>query len=100
MSVAGKVPVHSDWTPLGEVTARSLERTGGRISYVEVSPRDAPARLTVRLVDSTGALDLVFLGRRVVAGLEPGAIVSVEGRVAANEDVPRIFNPRYELCLT
>jgi hypothetical protein len=87
------------WTPLGEVTARLLERTGGRISYVEVSPHDAPARLTVRLVDPTGALDLVFLGRRIVPGLEPGATVCVEGRVAGSDDVPRIFNPRYELCL-
>ena len=86
------------WTPLGEVTPRSLEHTGGRISYIEVSPHDAPARLIVRLVDPTGSVDLVFLGRRVVAGLEPGATVCVEGRVAAGEDVPRIFNPRYELC--
>ncbi len=75
-----------------------MGHTGGRIAYVEVSPRDAPARLTVRLVDSTGSVDLVFLGRRVVAGLEPGAIVFVEGRVAAGADVPVIFNPRYELC--
>jgi len=86
------------WTPLGEVTPRSREHTGGRIAYIEVSPRDAPARLVVRLVDPTGSVDLVFLGRRVVAGLEPGAIVCVEGRVAAGEDVPLIFNPRYELC--
>ena len=49
-------------------------------------------------MDSTGSMDLVFLGRRVVAGLEPGAIVCAEGRVAASEDVPVMFNPRYELC--
>lgn len=86
------------WTPLGEVTPRSLEHTGGRISYVEVSPRDAPARLVVRLIDPTGSVDLVFLGRRFVAGLEPGVVMCVEGRVAAGKDVPLIFNPRYELC--
>ncbi len=85
-------------TPLGELTARSIERTGGRVAYVEVSPHDAPARLIVRLVDPTGAIDLVFLGRRVVAGLEPGATLCVEGRVATSDDVPRMFNPRYELC--
>jgi len=92
------VAAHHGWTPLGEVTARSLERTGGRIAYVEVSPRNAPARLTVRLQDTTGSLDLVFLGRRVIAGLEPGAIVGVQGRVAPNADAPIIFNPRYDLC--
>lgn len=86
------------WTPLGAVTPRSMGYTGGRVAYVEVTPHDAPARLTVRLMDSTGSLDLVFLGRRVVTGLEPGATVRVEGRVAAGADVPVIFNPRYELC--
>ncbi|WP_291379701.1 DNA-binding protein [Demequina sp.] len=93
-----KVAAARGWTPVGDVTVRSLERTGGRIAYVEVSPHDAPARLTARVVDPTGAIDLVFLGRRYVAGLEPGATVGIEGRVAASDDVPRIFNPRYELC--
>jgi hypothetical protein len=86
------------WTPLGEVEPRALERIGGRIAYVEVSPQDAPARLIVRITDSTGSVDLVFLGRRVVAGLEPGATVCAEGRVTASEDVPLMYNPRYELC--
>lgn len=98
MSVVVDVAAVRGWTPLGEVKPRSLEHTGGRVAYVEVSPRDAPARLIVRLIDPTGSVDLVFLGRRTVAGLEPGAIVCVEGRVAAGEDVPLIFNPRYELC--
>ncbi|WP_291382514.1 OB-fold nucleic acid binding domain-containing protein [Demequina sp.] len=92
------VAVARGWTPLGEVTPRSMGYTGGRVAYVEMTSHDAPARLTVRLTDSTGSIDLVFLGRRVVAGLEPGAIVFVEGRVAAGADVPVIFNPRYELC--
>jgi len=86
------------WTPLGEVEPREREHIGGRVAYVEVSPQDAPARLIVRIMDSTGSMDLVFLGRRVVAGLEPGAIVCAEGRVAASEDVPVMYNPRYELC--
>jgi hypothetical protein len=98
MSVIVDIATARGWTPLGEITPRLLERTGGRIAYVEVSPHDAPARLVVRLVDPTGSVDLVFLGRRVIAGLEPGVIVCVEGRVAAGDDVPKIFNPRYELC--
>jgi hypothetical protein len=76
-----------------------METTGGRISYVEVSPHDAPARLTLRVVDDSGAIDCIFLGRRLIAGLEPGAMVGFEGRIAPGDDVPVMFNPRYELRL-
>lgn len=76
---------------------RSVARVRGRVHYVEVSPADRPARLVVRLVDDSGAIDCVFLGRRGIPGIEPGAVLHVEGRVAAGEDVAMIYNPRYEL---
>lgn len=85
-------------TAVGAVRLRAVERARGRIAYIEVSPHDAPATLTVRVEDATGAIDCVFLGRRLIAGLEPGATVCVEGRVAEGNGVPRIYNPRYELC--
>lgn len=97
MSVSVATAPTKEWTPLGELRARAIETTGGRVSYVEVSPHDAPARLTVRVVDPSGAIDCVFLGRRMIAGLEPGATVGLVGRVAPTSDVPVIFNPRYEL---
>lgn len=87
------------WTPIGEVKMRAIETTGGRVSYIEVSPQDAPARLTMRVVDGSGAIDCIFLGRRLIAGIEPGVTVGIQGRVAPGVDVPVIFNPRYELCL-
>lgn len=100
MSVTDATAAPKAWTPVGRVRPRAIETTGGRISYVEVSPLDAPARLTMRVVDSSGAIDCVFLGRRLVAGIEPGAVVEVHGRVSLSDDVPVIFNPRYELRLT
>ena len=99
MSVVDAAPPRKEWTPIGEVKTRAVETTGGRILYIEVSPRDAPARLTMRVVDPSGAIDCVFLGRRLIAGLEPGATVGIEGRVAPGDDVQVIFNPRYELRL-
>lgn len=98
MSNRTDVATARGWTPLGEVVPRSLDHVGGRITHVEVSPHDAPARLVVRIQDPTGAMDLVFLGRRMIAGLEPGTIVCAAGRVAESDDVPIMFNPRYELC--
>jgi len=99
MSVIDAAPARKEWTAIGKVKPRAIETTGGRIAYIEVSPRDAPARLTVRVVDPSGAIDCIFIGRRLIAGLEPGAIVGIEGRIAAGDDVPVIFNPRYELRL-
>ena len=99
MSVKGAATARNGWTPIGEIKTRAIETTGGRISYVEVSPRDLPARLTVRVVDASGAIDCVFLGRRLIAGLEPGATIGIEGRVAPGDDVQKMFNPRYELRL-
>lgn len=84
-------------TPIAEVEERHVAVVRGRVQYVEVSSADAPARLLVRLADATGQLDCIFVGRRVIAGIEPGVALCVEGRIAAG-DVPVIFNPRYELC--
>jgi len=99
MSAMDAAPPGKEWIAIGSVKPRAIQTTGGRISYIEVSPHDAPARLTVRVVDPSGAIDCIFLGRRLIAGLEPGATVGVEGRVARGDDVPVIFNPRYELRL-
>lgn len=99
MIAPAAAPPGKEWTPIGEIKTRDVATTGGRIAYIVVSPHDAPARLTMRVVDSSGAIDCVFLGRRLIAGLEPGATVGVSGRVAPGDDVRVMFNPRYELRL-
>jgi hypothetical protein len=84
-------------TPAGALQPRTIARVRGRVHHVEVSPADRPATFVARLVDDSGALDCVFMGRRGIAGIEPGAMLEVEGRITASEDVPVIYNPRYEL---
>lgn len=69
----------------------------GRVLFVEVSPRDGTATLTARVTDGTGHIDCVFLGRRTIAGIEPGTSLRVEGVVTQLRDGPGIYNPRYEL---
>lgn len=86
-----------DVTPAGDLEMRKVARVCGRVHYVEVSPADRPATLVVRLVDDSGAVDCVFLGRRRIPGIEPGSVLHIEGRVCAGEDVAVIYNPRYEL---
>ena len=49
------------------------------------------------LVDATGALTIVFLGRRSVAGITPGRYLRVEGTVGSHRGRLAILNPSYEL---
>ncbi|WP_062079323.1 OB-fold nucleic acid binding domain-containing protein [Demequina globuliformis] len=88
---------HADVVPISAARARTEASVRGRIVSIRVEPRDAAPQLTARIDDGSGRLDVVFMGRREVPGIEPGAIVSVHGRVSAAEALPRIFNPEYTL---
>lgn len=97
MSVAVD-PALAGAVPAGSLVARQQARVAGRITFIEVSPADAPARLVARVSDDSGSIDVVFLGRRTIPGIEPGALVSVTGRVALDKGALVMFNPAYELA--
>ena len=40
---------------------------------------------------------MVWLGRRRIAGIEPGRSIEVEGRIGAHDGDRVMYNPRYEL---
>lgn len=84
-------------TSIAALTPREVATVEGRIVAITVEPRDAAPSLVARIDDGTGRLDAVFMGRRAIAGIEPGARVSVSGRVCETEASPRVYNPRFEL---
>ena len=49
------------------------------------------------LADHTGQIDLLFLGRAAVAGLEPGRRCRAVGTAAARDGRAVLWNPRYWL---
>ncbi len=49
------------------------------------------------LADATGEVDLMFLGRIAIGGLEEGRRCSAEGTAAARDGRMAIWNPRYRL---
>jgi hypothetical protein len=53
--------------------------------------------LVAELYDGTGTLAVIWLGRRQIAGVEPGRRLRVEGMVTEQDGRPVLFNPRYEL---
>src|SRR5581483_9800185 len=54
--------------PIGGVRFRQHVRIEGKVRSMRVQPRAEVATLECVLVDETGAISIVFLGRRAVAG--------------------------------
>lgn len=82
---------------IAEVEPRALADVTGTIrSWHAMALAGTPACRYV-LADETGELDLLFLGRVKVAGLEPGRRCRAEGRASIRDDRIVIWNPRYLL---
>lgn len=84
-------------TPISDLQPRAIVAIAGRIVSIQVEPRDAAPTLTARVDDGTGRVEAIFMGRRAIAGIEPGARIRLEGRVCATDALPRLYNPRFEL---
>ena len=86
--------------PIAEVAWRHRARVHGRVRSVRVQPWGGVPTLECRLVDESGGLIVVFLGRRAVAGIEPGRHVIADGMVGAHHGRLAMINPDYELRAT
>ena len=53
--------------------------------------------LVAELFDGERSVNLVWVGRRRIAGIEPGVFLVAEGRIAKVKGVPTIFNPNYQI---
>ena len=83
--------------PIATAKNRTHGCYSGIIRSIVLHPRAGNAALEVELYDGSGALAVVWLGRRAIAGIEPGARMRVTGLVTINNGRPVMFNPRYEL---
>ncbi len=84
---------------IGTVAGSEKARITGTVHSVAVPPRSARPELRVELYDGSGVLELVWHGRRHIAGIEPGSYLTVDGRVAqqGSNDRPVMYNPAYDL---
>lgn len=83
-SVANVVP--------GEIT-----RIRGTIGFIVVEPGDAAPALSASINDGTGTIEAIFMGRREIPGIEPGRVVTIQGRAAQGPEGLHIFNPWYQI---
>ena len=84
-------------TPVDQLTNRSRASVSGVIRSVTLRPREGVPALEAELYDGSGSLDLVWLGRRDIAGIAPGRRLKIEGLVCLVDGRRTVFNPRYEL---
>ena len=85
-------------TPIADICDRQLVQCTGTVTDVAVHHVGENARsLLVALDDGSRVLTLSWLGRRQIAGIEPGVMLTVSGRVAYKRGLPVMFNPRYEI---
>jgi hypothetical protein len=86
--------------PLSDLRPGSCARVVGRLRAVVYTPSETVPTLVAELFDGTDSIDLVWLGRRRITGLEPGRRVVAQGRIGEHEGRKAIYNPWYELLLS
>ena len=69
----------------------------GRVRTVLTCGGEDFLGLTAEVFDGTGAVEVCWLGRRIVPGIDTGRCLRVTGRVGVRHGHKIMFNPRYEL---
>lgn len=88
---------YTDGGGIADAPDRELVTLRGTLRTVTLRPRGGVPALEAELYDGTGALTLVWLGRRRISGIVPGCSIQVRGRIGVQNRVRVMFNPRYEL---
>jgi hypothetical protein len=83
--------------PIRTCEDRQVVSLTGTVSTVTIHPRGGYPALEVELRDGSGAVTLVWLGRRQIAGIDPGRSIKICGRISCHEGRRIIYNPKYEL---
>jgi len=84
-------------TRIQDCQDREVVTVTGTLRTVTLRPRAGVPALEAELFDGSGPLDVVWLGRRSITGIEPGRRIIASGRIAHNRGRPVLFNPKYEL---
>ena len=87
----------SDRTPITSAAHRQRVTIAGKVYAMRVQPWSGTPALELTLVDDTGAIALVFFGRRELSGVHTGSSLVVEGVVGEHRGKLAMLNPAYEL---
>jgi len=83
--------------PISAAEHRRADRFAGRVQALRIRSMSDVQSLEVRITDGTGTISLVFVGRKSIAGIKPGARLIVEGMVGQHQGRLAMLNPLYGL---
>ena len=84
--------------PKPERPERARERITGTVGNIRHDRIGGMPALEAELQPAgRNRIELVWLGRDAIPGIEPGSTVAVEGRIAVRRGRDTLYNPRYEL---
>ena len=87
-------------TPICEATWRRPARVRGTVRAKRLQPwAEGAVALELTVVDDSGGLTLVFLGRKAIPGIRLGTRMEAEGMVGESRNRLAILNPRYRLLI-
>lgn len=87
--------INAGVSTIAEAKMRSRASFQGRIEVLTLNPRGTNRWLEAELRDGTGAVTLIWMGRRRIPGLRAGRRISVEGMITEADGRRVIYNPRY-----
>jgi hypothetical protein len=83
--------------PVARCPNRERVAVHGVLRTVTLRPRGGIPSLEAQLFDGTGTVELVWLGRRRIGGIEPGRTLVASGLITMSDGRRTMFNPLYEL---
>lgn len=82
---------------IAELADREVATVSGTIRNTTLSPLGQVPALRAELYDGTQRLQLIWLGRRSIAGIHPGTYLRARGRVCTKDGIKTIYNPFYDI---
>jgi hypothetical protein len=83
--------------PIDEAPLRTPVKVAGVVRRITVFPMEGNESLEAVVSDGTGEVSVVFMGRRVLPGLNLGTRVVVQGVLGGQRDGSRrMVNPKFE----
>jgi hypothetical protein len=87
----------SEAMPIGTCREREQACLVGMLRTVTFRPHAGVPALEAELWDGTGTVNVIWLGRRQIPGIDPGRTIKLRGRITTLHGQRAIYNPIYEL---
>jgi amino acid transporter len=84
-------------TSIAGAQFRQRARLAGKVHSLRVQPWGGTPALECTIVDATGGMTVVFLGRRAIPGIRTGVRLIVDGVVGEHHGRLAVLNPLYEI---